>query len=347
MLTISHKTSSCSQDNLVTLNKKNFTSRNRLSSAFSKIFFSKKSNKAAEHHITMPTTYRQNATFGLPTLQYREAVSSCQDLSKGFQRTSDTAKLSSSVDVLHSDPETAMIRTEKLLPPMQPNAINQLSGQPNNPKLHFRSTMPLPLTPLDLAISRNSSVSATSTCTDSISMDGSIGRGRSSSDGNISNAAVQESSKTDSVFADETDSVAKSDKDSDPQVKKHNPDYESVYVDFESILSLLFNSSATTTADGETDDNKDLITPDVQIGTDIYDEIKLECVTHADQCTCEHEEYDTSDMGDYTFMHATTCPHLVTASHTYDYVDQFYITMLRQNYKKYDSSVPPQKVNCL
>ena len=80
-----------------------------------------------------------------------------------------------------------------------------------------------------------------------------------------------------------------------------------------------------------------------QIGTNVYDKVNLECVTHTNQCTCEHEQYDTSNMDDYTFMHATTCPQLGTASLTYDYVDQFYITMLRQNYKKYDSSVPPRK----
>ena len=448
---ISHKTSSCSQDNLVALNKKGFTSRNILSSAFSKIFLSKKSSKATEHHITMPTTYKQNTTFGFPTLQYKEAVSSCPDFSKRFQRTGDTAKLSSSADMLHSDPETTvMIRTEKPLPPIQPNGIYQLSTQPNSRKLHFRSTMPLPLTPLDLAITTDSA-STTSSYTNSAGMNSSISSSRSSS--SISSAGMQESSKADSS------SVTQSDNHSDAQVKKRKHDYESVDVDFESILSLLFNSSTTAAVDGETDDGKDLVPSDkfgkikqddgernasgskdimtsktsvnieslpstaastssdtkantwfdedkdyvisdyeffkgvrqlqqasanystitsadrelschhrthgseqlciqqygendmsqkedeysAQTGTNIYDKINLECVTHTDQCTCE--QYDASDMGDYIFMHATTCPHLGTASQTYDYVDQLYITMLRQNYKKYASGVPPRKVN--
>ena len=393
----------------------------------------------------MPITYKRNTTIGLLTLQCREAVSSCPDLSKRFQRTGGTAKLSSCADVLHYNPETTvMIRTEKPLSPMQPNGINQSSIQPNSPKLHFRSNMPLPLTPLDLAITTDST--STSSYTNSTSMNSSIGSSRSIS--SISSAGVQESSKADSLF------VTQSDNHSDAQAKKHKHDYETVDVVFESIFSLLFNSS-TTTVDGETDDSKDLVPSDkfgkikqddgernasgsndimtsktsvslpstdvstssdtkastwfnededyvigdyeffrgvrqlqasanystitstdrelschhrthgseqfciqqygendmsqkedeysAQTGTNIYDKINLECVTHTDQCTCE--QYDASDMGDYTFMHATTCPHLGTASQTYDYVDQLYITMLRQNYKKYASGVPPRKVN--
>ena len=88
---------------------------------------------------------------------------------------------------------------------------------------------------------------------------------------------------------------------------------------------------------------------DKDSGANIYEKINLEGVVHTDQCTCGHCEdlelkHHNSDMGDYTFMHSATCPHLRKASQTYDYVDQLYVTMLRYNYKKYCSGVPPRKV---
>ena len=435
--------SSCSQDNLGTLNKKEITSRNKLSSRFSKIFHSKRSSKASEHHITMPTTYMQNSTLGLSKLQYKEVVSSCPDLSRRFQRTDDIIKITNSTDVPYSDPKTAMTRPEDPLPPtpyMQPNVINQSSNQHNNLKLHCRSTMPLPLTPLDLAITTDS-VSTTSTYTNNTDRNSSTGSFSSS----ISSAQVEGSSISNSpTFADKTDPITANDKHSDAQVNKRKHDYENVDIDFESILGLLFNPSITND-DDETDDTKyhakseqersapgtnDIMTSNASVskasllstdvstssntkaskqfnedkdyvisdyefcrgvgqiqqastdyltiittntsnhrthateqpfkqqdrqnnmkqtedkdsGSNVYDIINLEGAVYTDQCTCEHCEDLELDMGDYTFMHSVTCPHLRKASQTYDYVDQLHLTMLRCNYKKYCSEVPPRKV---
>ena len=447
-LMISRIASSCSQNNLSALNKKEITSRNKLSSRFSKIFYSKRSNKASEHHITMPTTYMQNSTLGLSKLQYKEVGLSCPDLSRRIQRADDAVKITSSADVPYSDPKTVMTRPENPLPPtpyMQPNGINQSSNQHNNLKLHCRSTMPLPLTPLDLVLTTDSA-STTSTCTNNTDRNSST----SSSSSSISSAQMQveESSKANSpTFADKIDPITANDKHSDAQINKHKHEYENVDIDFESILDLLFNPSITITTDGETDDTKyhakseqernapgtnDIMTSNAsvskaslpstdvltssntkaipwfnedkdyvisdyefckgvrqiqQASTDyltiittntsnhsthateqpfkqqdgqtnmkekedkdsranVYDKIDLEGVVHTDQCTCERCElkHHNPDMGDYTFMHSATYPHLRKASQTYDYVDQLYLTMLRCNYKKYCSGVPPRKV---
>ena len=388
----------------------------------------------------------QNSTLGLSKLQYKEVVSSCPDLSRRFQRTDDIIKITNSTDVPHSDSKTAMRRPENSLPPtpyMQPNGMNQSSNQHNNLKLHCRSTMPLPLTPLDLAITIDS-VSTTSTCTNNTDRNSSTG----SSSSSISSAQVEESSKAKfPTFADKTYPITENDKHSDAQVNKCKHDYEDID---ESILDLLFNPNITITTDSETDDTKyhakseqernapgtnDIMTSNASVskaslpstdvstssntkastwsnedkdyvisdyefckgvrqiqqastdyltiiisdtsnhrtyateqpfkqqdgqnntkqkedkdsGANIHDKINLEGVVHTDQCTCEQckdleLKHHNPDIGDYTFMRSATCPHLRKASQIYNYVDQLYLTMLRCNYKKYCSGVPPRKV---
>lgn len=111
----------------------------------------------------MPTSYSQNnhnSTLGLPKLAYKQAVSSCPDLSKVFPRMvkskTITHSLGGSGDVLlQSNFKSATEIPLPLLPYEQTNDPLQLKYD------DCRSSMPLPLTPLELATSRDS-VSTTS-----------------------------------------------------------------------------------------------------------------------------------------------------------------------------------------
>ena len=154
---------SCSHNNLNASDKKELNKRSRLSSAFGKILLNRKSAKASKHNITMPTTYLQNkcrSTIGhaLLTCEYNHTVSSCPDLSSALSGTVKskgiTDRLASSSDMLCSDYRPAVEGSE--IP------LLKLGDQINHPKQHSRSAMPLPLTPLDLVISKGSLSSSTS-----------------------------------------------------------------------------------------------------------------------------------------------------------------------------------------
>ena len=249
-----HKELACSQDNLC--DKKKIRKRDRLSSAFGKIFFNRKPIKISKHHITMPTTYIQNdpnSTLGLPTLQYNWAILSCPDLSSASPETGNNIShnLANSTGTLHYDSKPTTDRSEKpflSIPSEEQNHANDLA---NHPKLYSRSTMPLPLTPLDLVTSRDS----VSTILSSTSSSSSNSAGSTSSC--ISSAGMKDCSLSPIVFSttfvDDIDIAIESNNRNDAQEKKHVNYYE--IIDFDSPLNpqeeLLSNSGTATTADSK------------------------------------------------------------------------------------------------
>lgn len=154
-----HKVLSCSHNSLSALDKKVPKKKKRLSSAFGRIFSNRKTVKCSEHHITMPITYlpkNHSNTLGLPTLEHWQ-TSSCPDLLSTLSKSETIPYgLGSSTDTLHSEP--ARERSKIPLVSLSPNNTQTIASFS---KLHCRSTMPLPLTPLDLATSKDSVSSGT------------------------------------------------------------------------------------------------------------------------------------------------------------------------------------------
>ena len=126
----------------------------RLSSAFSKILFSRKTSKVPKHHITMPATYLKTddrRTLG-HSGEHMHTISSYPDLTNVIPRSkSDSYHLSGSGDAQHTDSKPT---TEELFPV-------HLQDQ-TNCKQQRRSAMPLPLTPLEVVTLRGSVSNSTS-----------------------------------------------------------------------------------------------------------------------------------------------------------------------------------------
>ena len=202
----------------------------------------------------MPTTYLQNdpnSTLGLPTLQYKGAISSCPDLPSAASPEIDnniSHNLANSTGTLHYDCKPATDESEKPFLVIPSKEQNQANDQANRPKLYSRSTMPLPLTPLDLVASRDSVSTVLSSTSSSNNSAGST----SSS---ISSAGMKDCSLSPIVFTttfvDDIDIAIESDNNhNDAQEKKHVNYYE--VIDFVSPLNpqeeLLSNSGTATTA---------------------------------------------------------------------------------------------------
>ena len=303
----------CSQDN--SCDKKKLRKRDRLSSAFGKIFFNRKPIKTSKHHITMPTTYVQNdsnsSTLGLPTFQYKEIVSSCPDFSSASSGIDDniSRNLANSTGALPYDSKPIAERPETPKPFILVPSEEQIQSndQTDHPKMFCRSTMPLPLTPLDLVTSGDS-VSTTLSSTSSNSSAGST----SSS---ISSAGVKDRSLSPIVFTttfvDEIDTAIESDNHDDTQ--EHVNDYE--IIDFSSPLNpqekLQSNPGTATTADSiaatSTDDGDCTLV--VFDNTQDNGEIKTSGNSDAvaSKSSISNKSPPTTDVSQASDVKATTC----------------------------------------